>query len=73
MFIDFVLPLIVAVVVIIAIEWIFDDRYVKANIYMTMIGFLIIKFLLVAKTTFTAIFMLTIIVYYLPRYLFKLS
>lgn len=73
MFIEFVFPFLVAAVVIIFVEWIFDDRYTKGNIYMTMIGGSIIVFLLVAKSTFTAIFMLTLIVYYLPRYLFKLS
>lgn len=73
MFIDLFVPFIVAVAVIVVIEWFVDDRYTKANIYMIMIGFSIIKFLLVAKTTFTAVYMLTIIVYYLVRYLFKLN
>ncbi len=73
MFIEFVFPFLVAAAIIIFIEWIFDDRYTKGNIFMIMIGGSILVFLLVAKSTFTAIFMLTLIVYYLPRYLFKLS
>jgi len=73
MFIEFVFPFLVAAVIIIFVEWIFDDRYTKGNIFMIMIGGSILVFLLVAKSTFTAIFMLTLIVYYLPRYLFKLS
>lgn len=73
MFINILLPLIIAIVVIGLVEQFVDDSSTRQLIYMTIIGAGVLKYMLISKTLFTLIFTGTYLIFYMVRYMFRLS